>query len=98
MAFREWDPESALRRLAEESQLLKDCNGDPVSTAENILVNAAPEVALSMCWIALHSLDERLRLNAGKYVLDKILPDGMGTSGADPLEELYKVLAANDTD
>jgi hypothetical protein len=93
MAFKEWDPETALRRLAEEKSLLDDCAGDPSLTAESILITSAPEVALSMCWLALHSLDERMRLNAGKYVLDKVLPDTKQTDGQDPLEDLYKALS-----
>jgi hypothetical protein len=96
MAYTEWDPESALKRLAEENILLNDCAGDPISTAESILVNAAPEVALSMCWLALHSMDERMRLNAGKYVLDRVLADSLNRLGVDPLEELYKALVTTD--
>lgn len=98
MAYQDWDPEQALQRLAEEKSFALSANdGDPVKTAESIVQTAAPEAALSVCWLAIHSLDERLRLNASKYILDRVLPEGRKSGSEDPIGDLYKALSANDT-
>jgi hypothetical protein len=93
MADSGWDPETALRRLAEETNILRSTDGDPTSTADEILRSAAPEAALSMVWMAVHSKDERVRYNASKFVLDKILPDKKFGPVDDPWTAIYEAMA-----
>ncbi len=71
----EWVPSAALDALSAEQSLNMD-NPDaetPAEYAHRMLDEWAPAVALSMIHLALYSLDERLRLTAGRYLLDRSL-------------------------
>ena len=92
MAYRSWDPEEALIRLAQESLVLEDGAGDPIKTANGIIRNAAPEAALSLTHLALHSVDERIRMQASKAILDMTINVTSGKAADMPIEELLNNL------
>ena len=57
----------------------------------------APQVAMQVVNIALQGSSERLRLDAGKYVIDRVLgPMGKETHRADsPLDKLVRQMQAD---
>lgn len=66
-----WVPDDALLALIMEKERFP---GETNSkTATRLLDENAPIVAQSMIRLAIHSKSERTRLDAGKYVLDRIL-------------------------
>lgn len=81
--FKAWDPTEAIQRLADEKNLIGD--GDPIPVAQRIIRDVAPEAALSMAHLAIHSVDERIRLQASKYILDTTMNTG-GKDSQQPIE------------
>jgi len=78
--FPEWDPEEAMKALASETKLLDD--GDTTQTSRRLLQHNLAAATQSVIHIALHSPNERLRLDAAKTIMDRCL----GTVAAsDPL-------------
>ena len=86
-----WDPEAALLSLASETSLVD--SGDATETARRLLQQNLPAATASVVHIALHSHNERLRLEASKTIMDRCLGT---TASADPLgrpmDPLEKVL------
>ena len=94
MSFKAWDPTEALQRLVQEKEVIGD--GDPVPLAERIIRDSAPEAALSMVHLAIHSVDERMRFQASRYVLEHTLNAG-GKDSQQPVELfLQSILDAAD--
>lgn len=94
MAFKAWDPTEALQRLVQEKELIGD--GDPVPFASRIIRDSAPEAALSITHLAIHSLDERIRFQAARYILDSTMNQG-GKDSQQPIELfLQEILDAAD--
>lgn len=95
MSFKAWDPADALARLAQEKEVIGD--GEPVATATRIIRDAAPEAALAMTHLAIHSVDERMRFQAARYILDSTLNVG-GKDSQQPIEQfLQSILDEADT-
>lgn len=89
MGYRNWDPEEALMRLAQESEILSTHAGDPVKTANEIIRSSAPEAALSLVHLALHSLDERIRMQSSKAILDMTV-NAAGNAPVAPLDKFLQ--------
>jgi hypothetical protein len=85
---KEWDPDEALASLKSETDIMHD--GNPKATADKILTENVAAAASQMIWSALHSPNEKIRMDASKYVLERVLgpvKDGKPV-GEDPLSEL----------
>ena len=66
-----WVPDAALEALIMEKELHP---GETNSgTSKRLLEENAPVVAQSMIRLAIHSKSERIRFDAGRYVLDRVL-------------------------
>lgn len=72
-------------RLAQEKEILGKHDGDPVKTANEIIRNAAPEAALSLVHLSQHSLDERIRMQASRAILDMTV-NAAGKTPDSPLD------------
>lgn len=83
--YLEWNPAEMLEGLMLESQALGI--GNPVETATNIIKDGAPAAARSIMHMAVHSKDERVRLRAAIYVMDKAT---VGRMVEDSFAELIK--------
>jgi hypothetical protein len=87
----EWDPDKALASLTEETTLID--RGDSAETARRLLQHSLPAATASVIHIALHSHNERLRLEASKTILDRCLGTVASTDPLGrPLDPLEKVL------
>jgi hypothetical protein len=64
----EWVPKSALEALAMDKYAFPERT--PVEHAEQMLVEGAPAAASAIVHLAIHSNNERIRLDAAKYVID----------------------------
>lgn len=70
MIEREWDDEEAMKAFQEEQAVM---DMTPQELAEKIINEQAPVAALSVAHLARHSIDERVRLSAAKYITDTAL-------------------------
>lgn len=77
-----WNPEDAIAELALECDAMD--LGDPVDTAQTLLKDAAPAAARSITFLAVHSRDEKTRLRAARYIIDKVTENRLVD---DPFEE-----------
>lgn len=66
----EWNPDKRLEELAFEQQI---DDGDPAKTAMRIFRENAVMAAHSITWMAIHSPDQRIRLDAAKYTVERII-------------------------
>lgn len=66
----EWDPDARLESLAQELDLH---DGDQKVTAEAIFKENLALAAQSISHIALYSLNDKTRLDAAKYVVERNL-------------------------
>jgi hypothetical protein len=83
----EWNADEALKSLAQESQLL-DAD-DKNATAKRLFREAGPTAAAAIVHIAQYGDNERLRLDAARYITERNLGKvGGEDAGGDPLEEL----------
>lgn len=89
------DVEQESRKAAElnakyEKALAEEHKGDDLTIQTNtVLRNSAPMVAAEMVYLALHSPKDNVRLNAGKYVIDRVLGP---TNGAAPIGDPFAEL------
>ena len=84
----EWDADSKLSDLSMEIAL---DNGDQVKTASRIFLENTAVAAQSIVHTALYSHNERLRLDAAKYVVERSMGkigDTDPLSTKDPWEDL----------
>jgi len=65
-----WDPEAVLKAAVEERELMSLTNEEQ---GERIFKEHLPNAAVAICHIATHSENERLRLDAAKYVVERNL-------------------------
>jgi len=90
--MKEWDPEHALAGLTAERAL---DDGDDLAASERIFAENAVPAALSLVHLAVHSSNERIRLEASKYVVDRNLgrigdTDPLKALGNDPLVKFLR--------
>ena len=98
MAQSTWDPDEALASLAAETQLFLE--EDTTDAARRIFREHTAVAAMSLVHLALHSSNERVRMDAAKTVLDRSLGPITATipAGKDPFEELLDACVVNDRD
>jgi hypothetical protein len=83
----DWLPQSAIDALNTERSVITGETQE--QTARRLLRENAPGATLAIIHIALYGSNERLRLDAGKYVLDRVLGrpgDDVGEGSKSPLE------------
>lgn len=68
--MKDWDPEHDLAALTQEVDVTGKSED---AIAADIIRDAAPIAARSIVHIAMYSLDERKRLEAAKYIIDRRL-------------------------
>jgi hypothetical protein len=82
-----WNPEDAIAQLQLECDALDI--GNPVDTARSILADASTKAAASIAHLAVHSRDEKVRLSAARYILDKtIINEGQIDTFAELLKSM----------
>lgn len=77
-AYTETEQEALASHLNDKyEKALKEEHGDDavITSTRKLLKDSAPQVALEMLYLALHASRENTRFAAGKYILDKVLPD-----------------------
>jgi len=80
-------PEHALDALVDERSLHPEETNE--QTARRLLKENAPIVAQSLLRLAIYSKSERTRLDAGKYVMDRVLGkigDDLNTGSDSPID------------
>ncbi len=82
-----WDPDEAIDTL----KLERSMDESEAATAQRIFVENLPAAAQSIAHTAIYSTNERLRLDAAKYVVERVMGrvkdvDPMGN--VDPFAEL----------
>lgn len=93
-----WVPDDALRALQMERDLSpSETQGE---LANRIFRENAPAAAASIVHTALHGTNERIRLDAAKYTVERLLGrvgDGNPSAAANPLDAFINALenAAN---
>lgn len=85
----EWDPKAALESLVDEKSHFDESDEQ---LAKRLFKEASPRAALSIIHMAAHSQNERIRLDASKYITERVLgpassPASEGESDT-PLEDL----------
>lgn len=66
-----WVPDEALEGMIMEREYHPE-ESNP-KTTKRLMDENAPVVAMSLIHLALHSGSERTRLDAGKYIMDRVL-------------------------
>lgn len=80
---RDWVPEEAIAALRMERTVM-DPLGSYEDQARQLFRENAPNAAASIVHLAVHSINERTRLSAAQYVVDRILGKvGDDTFGAE---------------
>jgi len=92
-----WDPQAALLELAKEQEVLGLDTNDTLLTEQRIL-RAGPLAADAIIQLAQYSTSERIRMDASKYLLDKILGKEAMSGGAavDPFQQLLAACIVDD--
>jgi hypothetical protein len=92
-----WDPQQALLALAKEQELVGPDSNDTLLTEQRIL-RAGPIAADSIIHLARYGSTERIRLDASKYLVDRILgKEAMSGSGTmDPFQQLLAACIVDD--
>ena len=88
MTDHEWNADDALDSLV--ARTMDENRGDSKKTAELLFIDNVALAAQSLCHIAVHSENERIRLDASKYIVERVLGK-LGESkdvATDPLQEL----------
>lgn len=92
----DWLPDEAIKALNVERRTLY-ANETPAQTARRLMHENSPGAALSIVQIALYGSNERLRLDAAKYVVDRALGrpgEDLGQGEDSPLDAMMKKMAA----
>jgi hypothetical protein len=71
MGAKDWDPDAALESLRLESTVSTE--ETYAKTAQRLLEECTPAAVLAITHLAQHSTSERIRLEAAKCVLDRVL-------------------------
>jgi hypothetical protein len=88
-----WEPSKEDIAALTNSELAFD-DGDHAATARRLFKENAPTAALSIIRMATHGSTERIKLDASKYVLERVLGK-VGDDGEDvitPIDEVLKGL------
>jgi hypothetical protein len=92
-----WNPKRALAALAGERDLAGE-DKSMTQVAETLLEENLPQAVLAIVHMSQHSPNERIRLNAAQYIVDrnlgKITDQGM-VGDSDPLERLLGACVKN---
>jgi hypothetical protein len=87
----EWLPDQQLEALTAERTVLSE--EDEEATARRIFRQSAPLIAQGIVHTAIHSPNERVRLDAQKYVTERVLGRvGDDAYAENPVETLLKGL------
>lgn len=74
----QWNPDDLLRSLQEESEVF---DLPPKEMAEKKFKDAVAFAADSVIWVSRYSPNEKLRFDASRYIVDRVLgkpTDGLG--------------------
>ena len=85
---REWDPDRALEDLTQEIKIDGD---DNARIAKRLMHENLPIAAMAICHVAQYADNDRLRLDAAKYIVERNLgrtADVIPPDSEDPLEKL----------
>lgn len=90
-----WDPDEARRLLNSDLEKAVYDGESDAETAKRVLKEAAPVAAARLVNLALHSMNERISLQAATYIIDRNLgriSDGSSTKSEmdDALMNLVK--------
>jgi len=92
-----WNPKRALAALAGERDLAGN-EKSMTQIAEGLLEENLPQAVIAIAHMAQHSPNERIRLSAAQYIVDrnlgKITDQGM-VGESDPLESLLGACVAH---
>jgi hypothetical protein len=81
-----WDPDEAVKSLAMEEHA--NPGEDFAERAKRLMTEHVPQAALALTHLALHSDNERIRLDAARTIMDRALGkvgDAPATDEDDPL-------------
>ena len=90
----DWVPEEAVANLAMERQVHGGDETDE-QISRRLLREAAPQITMGVIHTALHGSTDRVRLDAQRYVLDRVLGkvgDDVYESSKSPLETFAELL------
>lgn len=87
-----WDTDEALENLKMERSVNADLNNAQLTA--RLLAEAAPTAAMSIIHLAMHSSNDNTRLNAAKYITDRMI-EGSTTVGEDGWESLVGEVVSN---
>jgi hypothetical protein len=88
----DWLPDEAVEALNSERTILHTSETN-AQTARRIFQENAPGAAASIAHIALYGSNERLRLDAAKYISDRVLGrvgDDLGQGEDSPLDAMIR--------
>jgi hypothetical protein len=92
----DWIPEAAITRLVLERATHDEETEEQLS--RRLMREAAPQITVGIIHTAIHGATDRVRLDAQKYVLERVLGkvgDESLESNKTPLELLAEALVAN---
>lgn len=87
----DWLPDEALAELAEQS--LIDPRMNPAAAATEVFKQNAPAAALAIVHLAKFGSNDKIRLDAAKYVTERVLGPArevVNSGGTDPLQQLLE--------
>lgn len=91
-----WIPDDALESMIMERSV--HTKEDNKALSRRLIDENSPVVAHSMIWLAVHSPSERVRLDAGRYLLDRNLGrvgEEQGDQKDSPITELLESVLAD---
>ena len=84
---RDWDPDEALESLKMERQLAPDESEEQI--AKKLFRENLVTATQAICHLAVYGMNEKLRFDAAKYVVERNLgPAGYDGGVKDPIEDL----------
>lgn len=83
--MKNWDPDEALDFLKMEREVMSD--GTIEDTARRLFRENLVPATQAICHLAIYGLNEKLRLEAAKYVVERVMGRDEMVTG-DPLEKL----------
>ena len=88
-----WIPEDALAEIAEERSMPAVDGESLEQYSRRLMQEALPAVTKGLIFTAIHSVNERIRLDAQKYVMERVLGkpgEDTANKGLTSLEQLFK--------
>jgi hypothetical protein len=90
-----WDPADALRAMEMESRV-HDTSESEAELSERLMKENLPLVTANLIHTALYSDNEKLRFDAGRYLMERALgktsDQGFTSAIGDPLDRFFKDL------